>query len=188
VNGVSAHDAVNYDGYSTWWIWWLEHGLDGVMGGLIAVAGVGGTLWYDRRARRETQKRAELRELRQQVTLAQDRVLRLRMRTHGQGEWSMERGIEWYGDLLSHVEEIRTHAIGVAPALADDLTGFFDLLVGLEGGFPDPPRLRRILIELEARLQGWVSSPEEYATTVPRRAWPGLTEEPAVTQDLRRRD
>jgi hypothetical protein len=57
VDWASAHDAVNYDGYPEWWIWWLEHGLDGVaggaLGGIIAVAGVAVTLAYDRKKRRE---------------------------------------------------------------------------------------------------------------------------------------
>lgn len=74
--GVSAHDAVNYDGYSAWWIWMLEHGLDGIVGGLLAVAGVAATLWFDRRSRRDERKDSERDEaeavVRQILILAVD--------------------------------------------------------------------------------------------------------------------
>lgn len=42
--------------------WWWEHALDGIGSGLLAVLGVLGTLWFDRRARRglrQTQDEAE---------------------------------------------------------------------------------------------------------------------------------
>ncbi|MCF6376915.1 hypothetical protein L2K70_04805 [Nocardioides KLBMP 9356] len=73
--GVSAHDGVDYDGYSAWWIWMLEHGLDGIVGGLLAVAGVAGTLWYDRHARAQTRKSEQLDEVRQVVGRVLEKAL-----------------------------------------------------------------------------------------------------------------
>lgn len=44
------------------WLWWLEHGLDGIGAGIVGVLGVAGTLWWDRRQRSRAAEEAKREE------------------------------------------------------------------------------------------------------------------------------
>jgi hypothetical protein len=163
VNGVSAHDAVNYDDYSTWWIWWLEHGLDGIAGALIAVVGVGATLWYDRHARSRERVERDRDEVRKIVGQVLEKALDANSKLLARGG-SPRSQAEALAALDREIRLATPHLYGAqVKELASSLQrlgAVIDLVIR--------PRLRReeagqLAFSVVSRCQAWIRDPERYS-------------------------
>lgn len=158
MNGVSAHDAVNYDGYPAWWVWMLEHGLDGLVGALLAVGGVAVTLWWDRQKRSEEQATRDLSEVERVVQGILGKALDAEV-----AKWSVESLIA-----LEREIKLAEPALHRIPELGRSVT-MLGALVGLTVRRNDVNG-SRVAHSIARRCTTWLRDPDAYVASVHDRA------------------
>lgn len=158
VNGASAHDVVMDGGWGDVWLWWLEHGLDGIAGAVLAVGGVAATLWWDRKKRLEEQVHQDQAEIERVV----QRILEKALDAEVAG---------WKADSLSALEreiklaEATLHRI---PELGRSIT-MLGALVGLTVRRNDV-NASRVAHSIARRCTTWLRDPATYSASVHDRA------------------
>lgn len=156
--------AVDGDFWSDTWQWWLDHGLDGIGGALVAVAGVALTLGYDRRKRREDQRRhdqADVRAALAPIVVAvvdASEALRTREEVVNTDVHTPIRALE---------REMRLAQPTVtrsAPDLASDLRMCCACLSLVISGMQQVKleKAHRLMSSIQRRCEAWLEAPDRY--------------------------